>query len=152
MVWGNKNCWKISFVVITFLDNTIFHPFTRTKMLFSSSLVNQAPSPLLIFLRFFLKFHVFRAFNPLPPLFPKCKRKELEVFIYGPLFKTNPWHNWRMDVPKFWKMALTVAVCMIIMFILRYCLRPTLSLYKTWKKVLTPPPPTAVKKYVWPPW
>ena len=45
MVWGNKNCWKISFVVITFLDNTIFHPFTRTKMLFSSSLVNQAPSP-----------------------------------------------------------------------------------------------------------
>ena len=75
MVWGNKNYWKISFVVITFLDNTIFHPFTRTKMLFSSSLVNQAPSPLLIFLRFFLKFHVFRAFNPLPPPFPEVQTK-----------------------------------------------------------------------------
>ena len=27
MVWGNQNYWKISFVVMTFLDDTVFHPF-----------------------------------------------------------------------------------------------------------------------------
>ena len=47
----------------------------------------QTPS-LHVFLRFFLKFSVFQGFNPLPPLFPKCKRKELEVKTYGPLFRT----------------------------------------------------------------
>ena len=76
MVWGNKNCWKISFVVITFLDNTTFHPFTRTQMLFSSSLVNQTPSPPAHFPQVFPQVSCFPSLQPPPPLFSQSANEK----------------------------------------------------------------------------
>ena len=37
-----------------------------------------------VFLKFFLRFSVSSGSQPPPPLSPKGKRKELEVFPYGP--------------------------------------------------------------------
>ena len=52
-------------------------------MLFSSSLVNQAPPPE-HFPQVFPQVSCVPSLQP-PPLFLKCKQKELDVFVYGSL-------------------------------------------------------------------
>jgi len=88
MVMGKAKLLEYWFVVT---PSWVIHYFTLLEFKVKSYQIKNivflkfslsGPSPPACFPQFFLKFYVFQGFNP---LFPKCKRKELEVKSYGPL-------------------------------------------------------------------